>query len=113
VCWQAALAYDAFGDIGTTNQELAWETPIFSGRVVPKTPSAPQDPRIFHRGTANLSDAPRPEMQAHPSAARRTADAPQACSMLLYMYETSSYPGIHTTTPVEALAMPAASHPVT
>ena len=35
-----ARAYDAFGDIGSIFQELEWKTPIFSGRVAPKTPNA-------------------------------------------------------------------------
>jgi hypothetical protein len=32
--------YDAFGDIGTAFRELEWKTPIFSGRVARRTPSA-------------------------------------------------------------------------
>jgi hypothetical protein len=36
----AALRYDAFEDIGTIFRYLEWKTPIFSGRVVPKTPNA-------------------------------------------------------------------------
>jgi hypothetical protein len=31
---------DAFGYTGTVLRELGWETPTFSGRVVPKTPNA-------------------------------------------------------------------------
>jgi hypothetical protein len=31
--------YDAFGDTGTTVEELEWKTPIFCVRVVPKPTS--------------------------------------------------------------------------
>jgi hypothetical protein len=34
------LQYDALGDIGATFKELEWKMPIFSGRLMPKTPNA-------------------------------------------------------------------------
>ena len=37
---RSALVHDAFGDIGATFRELEWKRPIFSGRVVAKTPNA-------------------------------------------------------------------------
>jgi hypothetical protein len=37
---RTALVYDAFGIFGTVFRELAWKTPIFSWRAVPKTPNA-------------------------------------------------------------------------
>jgi hypothetical protein len=37
---RSALVHDAFGDIGATFRELERKRPIFSGRVVAKTPNA-------------------------------------------------------------------------
>jgi hypothetical protein len=37
--------YDAFGVFGTVLRELEWKTPIFSWRVVPRTPNASYSPR--------------------------------------------------------------------
>jgi hypothetical protein len=33
------VMYNTFGDIDATFGELGWKNPIFSGRVVPKTPN--------------------------------------------------------------------------
>jgi hypothetical protein len=38
---QGPSPYGAFGVFGIIYRELVWKTPIFSGRAVPKTPSAP------------------------------------------------------------------------
>jgi hypothetical protein len=52
-----ARAYDAFGDIGSIFQELEWKTPIFSGRVAPKTPNALYWPKRSRVVSGNASVA--------------------------------------------------------
>ena len=38
--WAPLRTYDAFGDLGSILREREWKTPIFSGRVAPRTPDA-------------------------------------------------------------------------